>query len=93
MTTFNRPEYAVRHMHTLASDPDLLEVLDRLIIIDQGDDRVAKQGAYPAAAERLGDRFRLVEQANLGGSGGFARGMEEALRDEDSDYVLPPTTT
>ncbi|KQO04034.1 MULTISPECIES: glycosyltransferase [unclassified Arthrobacter] len=88
VTTFNRPEYAVRHMHTLASDPDLLEVLDRLIIIDQGDDRVAKQGAYPAAAERLGDRFRLVEQANLGGSGGFARGMEEALRDEDSDYVL-----
>ncbi|PPB50784.1 glycosyl transferase [Arthrobacter pityocampae] len=88
VTTFNRPEYAVRHMTTVANDADLLQVLDRLIIIDQGDDRVTDQADYAAAAARLGERFRLVEQANLGGSGGFARGMEEALRGEDSDYVL-----
>ncbi|BBE23325.1 glycosyl transferase [Arthrobacter sp. MN05-02] len=88
VTTFNRPEYAVRHMTTLADDADLLGVLDRLIIVDQGNDLVADQDGYASAAARLGERFRLVEQANLGGSGGFARGMEEALRAGDSGYVL-----
>jgi galactofuranosylgalactofuranosylrhamnosyl-N-acetylglucosaminyl-diphospho-decaprenol beta-1,5/1,6-galactofuranosyltransferase len=88
VTTFNRPEFAVRHMTTLAQDADLLEVLDRLIIVDQGSDKVADQAGYEPAAAQLGARFRLVEQANLGGSGGFARGMEEALRADDSAYVL-----
>jgi galactofuranosylgalactofuranosylrhamnosyl-N-acetylglucosaminyl-diphospho-decaprenol beta-1,5/1,6-galactofuranosyltransferase len=31
----------------------------------------------------LGDRLRIHDQPNLGGSGGFSRGMHEALTSTD----------
>ena len=36
----------------------------------------------------LGERLVLVRQQNLGGSGGFSRGMLEALERAESDGVL-----
>ncbi|WP_049822878.1 glycosyltransferase [Arthrobacter sp. H41] len=88
VTTFNRPDYALRHISTLADDAGVMEVLDRLIIVDQGTDKVRLQEGYSDAAAQLGEKFLLVEQANIGGSGGFARGMHETLEAGDSTYVL-----
>jgi galactofuranosylgalactofuranosylrhamnosyl-N-acetylglucosaminyl-diphospho-decaprenol beta-1,5/1,6-galactofuranosyltransferase len=56
--------------------------------VDQGTDLVSNQPGFPAAAEVLGDRLRVIRQANLGGSGGFGRAMLETLRGERSRYVL-----
>ena len=36
----------------------------------------------------LGSKLRVIEQPNLGGSGGFSRAMSEAVSRGDSDYVL-----
>ena len=88
VTTFNRPDFCVRHLTTFAESPDLLEVLDRLIITDQGNKRVRDEEGFEKAAAVLGTKFKLVEQGNLGGSGGFARGMFETVNEGESDYCL-----
>ncbi|WP_287931529.1 glycosyltransferase [Arthrobacter sp.] len=88
VTTFNRPDYCMKHLATLAESPELLESVDRLLITDQGTQKVRDQPGFEAAAARLGDKFTLIEQGNLGGSGGFARGMHETVKDGRSKYVL-----
>jgi galactofuranosylgalactofuranosylrhamnosyl-N-acetylglucosaminyl-diphospho-decaprenol beta-1,5/1,6-galactofuranosyltransferase len=88
ITTYNRPADCVSQMRLFAQSPDLLEVLDTLLIVDQGSKNVADAPGYDEAASALGDKFRLVHQPNLGGSGGFARGMYEGTRTTDADYVL-----
>jgi galactofuranosylgalactofuranosylrhamnosyl-N-acetylglucosaminyl-diphospho-decaprenol beta-1,5/1,6-galactofuranosyltransferase len=93
VTTFNRPDYCVKHLTTFADSPELLEVVDRLLITDQGTQKVRDQDGYTEAAARLGDKFSIIEQGNLGGSGGFARGMHETVEDGRSKYVLLWTTT
>lgn len=88
VTTFNRPSYCVNQIETIAHSADTREVLDKLYVIDQGTDHVEDQPAFAAAAEELGDQLSLIYQPNLGGSGGFSRGMYETVKAGDSDYVL-----
>ncbi|OZD42145.1 glycosyl transferase [Rhodococcus sp. 06-1477-1B] len=87
VTTYNKPDYCVETLKALADAPDVLDVVDRVFIIDQGTDLVEAQDAYPAVAERLGDTLQVLRQPNLGGSGGFARAMVETLAREGSDFV------
>jgi galactofuranosylgalactofuranosylrhamnosyl-N-acetylglucosaminyl-diphospho-decaprenol beta-1,5/1,6-galactofuranosyltransferase len=88
ITTFNRPDYCLRQLITLSGAPELDGVLDQVVIVDQGTDKVRDQPGFDEVAAAMGDRLRIVEQANLGGSGGFARGMLETLEAGRSDYVL-----
>lgn len=88
VTTFNRPDFCVRHLTTFAESEELRSILDRLIITDQGTQKVRDEQGFDEAAETLGDTFTLIEQGNLGGSGGFARGMLETLNDGRSTYVM-----
>ncbi len=87
ITTYNKPDYCVETLNALADAPDVLDVVDRVFLVDQGTDLVEAQDAYPAVAERLGDTLQLLRQPNLGGSGGFARAMVETLAREGSDFV------
>ncbi|KAB1663002.1 glycosyltransferase [Pseudoclavibacter sp. CFCC 13611] len=88
VTTFNRPSYCVNQIKTIAHSADTRAVLDKLYVIDQGTDHVEAQQAFPAAAAELGDQLALIYQPNLGGSGGFSRGMYETVKASTSDYVL-----
>ncbi|GAB3998972.1 glycosyltransferase [Nocardioides marmoraquaticus] len=88
ITTYNRPDFCVGQLTTLAARPDVLEIIDQVVVVDQGTQKVADHPDYAAAAEALGDRLRVVEQPNLGGSGGFSRGMHEAVSRGSADYVL-----
>lgn len=88
LTTFNRPADCLAQLHTLASSTLLDEVVDRIVVVDQGDDLLSAQPGFTDASRRLGARLQLVRQANLGGSGGFSRGMLEALRGGASDGVM-----
>lgn len=88
ITTFNRPKFCLDQLTVLSRAADVLDVIDEIIVVDQGTDLVRAQPGFPAIADALGDRLRLIEQANLGGSGGFSRAMIETLRSERADYVL-----
>ena len=87
ITTFNRPTYCTALLEQLASD-EIDGYVDEVLVIDQGTSAVRDDAAYPAAAARLGSMLRLVEQPNLGGSGGFSRAMLETLDVDRSSYVL-----
>ncbi|MBD0022262.1 glycosyltransferase [Gordonia pseudamarae] len=86
--TFNRPTDAVAALAALTSDPLVDAVVDAVLMPDQGTRKVVDEPGYTEAAAALGDRLHIFDQGNLGGSGGYARIMYEALRLTDSPYVL-----
>ena len=88
ITTFNRPDYCVALLRSLATEAGALELIDTIFVIDQGTKNVEDDPAFGDASESLGDKLQVIHQANLGGSGGFSRGMYEAAYGRDSKYVL-----
>jgi galactofuranosylgalactofuranosylrhamnosyl-N-acetylglucosaminyl-diphospho-decaprenol beta-1,5/1,6-galactofuranosyltransferase len=88
ITTFNRPTYLLDLLRQLGAAPDTLALVDEVVVVDQGTQQVRAQPDYDEAVAGLGERLRIIEQANVGGSGGFARGMYETLRAGRSRYVL-----
>ncbi|GAA3630083.1 glycosyltransferase [Microbacterium awajiense] len=88
ITTFNKPDYCVATLSALAEDRSLDDVVERVIVVDQGDRRVEAEEGFAAAASALGRRLRLVRQPNLGGSGGYARVMDEVDRSSEPFALL-----
>ena len=88
ITTFNRPAYCAALLHQLGVADELRDVVDEVVVVDQGSARVREDAAFPRAADSLGERLRVLVQGNLGGSGGFARAMLETLDVGRSDHVL-----
>ncbi|WP_222710302.1 glycosyltransferase [Quadrisphaera setariae] len=92
ITTLNRPDYCSRLLRTLgeAVQPGggLDGIVAEVVCTDQGTQLVSDDvEAFPDAQRLLGDRLTVIRQANLGGSGGFSRGMYEGLQ-RGHDYVL-----
>ena len=87
-TTLNKTDYIISNMNAMADDPDLLGVVDQILVVDHGSQKVVDAEGYAEVAARLDGRFEVIEQPNLGGSGGFARGQYEATVREISDYVI-----
>ncbi|MGZ4635399.1 glycosyltransferase [Oryzihumus sp.] len=88
ITTFNRPSYCTALLGQLGEAAELRDVVDEVLVIDQGTQNVRDDEGFAGAHAALGDRLRIVEQANLGGSGGFSRAMIETLDGGRSDHVL-----
>lgn len=88
ITSFNRPDEVLEQLRTLGDATDIHGLLDKVYVIDQGTQKVRDQAGFADAAKHLGDRLQVIEQGNLGGSGGFARSMDETVRAGQSDYVL-----
>ncbi|MCM3534322.1 galactofuranosylgalactofuranosylrhamnosyl-N-acetylglucosaminyl-diphospho-decaprenol beta-1,5/1,6-galactofuranosyltransferase [Cellulosimicrobium aquatile] len=88
ITTFNRADYCLETIRTVAESPEVREILDELIVVDQGTQRVRDQDGFPELEAEMGPQLKLVEQGNIGGSGGFSRGMYETLQSGKSDYVI-----
>lgn len=88
ITTFNRPDYCAETLIALGSSPTLMERIDRIYVVDQGNKYVTDDSQFPKVQELLGDHLRMIRQGNLGGSGGFARGMYESVTAGESGYHL-----
>src|SRR4051795_5080936 len=86
--TFNRPVDCVAALQTVAADPVLDGELAAVVVADQGNLNVRDEASFPEVAGLLGDRLHLVEQGNLGGSGGFARAMHETLTQTDATHLV-----
>lgn len=86
--TFNRPSDAVNALAALTSDPLVDEVITAVIVSDQGTQKAKDHPGFDAAAAALGDRLRIHNQPNLGGSGGYSRVMYEALKNTDCEQIL-----
>jgi len=88
ITTMNRQDFCAKLLTQLGESGRLAEVLDEVLVMEQGKEKVVGSEFFPAAQSSLGDRLRIIEQGNIGGSGGFARGQYEALKSGRSTYVL-----
>ncbi|MGH3327844.1 MAG: glycosyltransferase [Streptomycetales bacterium] len=88
ITTFNRPDFCVEQLRDLGQACDVMEVLDEVFVVDQGTERVEDHPDFAEASKGVAYRLRVIEQGNLGGSGGFSRAMDETLRANGSRYVL-----
>jgi galactofuranosylgalactofuranosylrhamnosyl-N-acetylglucosaminyl-diphospho-decaprenol beta-1,5/1,6-galactofuranosyltransferase len=86
--TFNRPADCVAALEALAGDDVVREQISTVIVADQGSKKVRDAAGFAAAEAALGGRLRLVEQGNLGGSGGFSRTMYESLTATDATHHL-----
>ncbi|SKC36041.1 glycosyltransferase [Krasilnikoviella flava] len=88
ITTMDKPEFCVATLRRIAASAPLAEAAGTVLVIDQGSRRVVDHPGYAEVAAALGDRLTVIDQRNLGGSGGFSRGMLEALDRPDADAVL-----
>ncbi|WGZ78448.1 glycosyltransferase [Arthrobacter sp. EM1] len=88
VTTFNRADYCSRTIAAIAADPALREVLHEMIVVDQGNEKVQDEADFDEIAADMGAQLRIINQPNLGGSGGFSRNMLETVNGDTADYVL-----
>jgi len=88
ITTFNRPDDCAAALSAIGEDPLVLDAIGAVFVADQGTKKLVDATGYRAAADVLGGRLRIHDQGNLGGSGGFSRGMYEALNTTDCQQIL-----
>ncbi len=88
MCTYNRPVDAVAALEALVQDDTVRDQLHLVVVADQGNKNVRDADHYPAVAHALGDRLRVIQQPNLGGSGGFARTMHESFTRSEATHIV-----
>ena len=86
-TTTIRPADCVVALQTLGEDQQVLDVVEKVVVADQGPQKIRDTEGFDEAARRLGDKLQVIEQANLGGSGGFTRVMYEGVYNADAAQV------
>ena len=88
ITTFDRPASCAALLTQLGRAPELDDLVDEVVVVDQGDRLVSDDPGFDDARQSLTGRLRVIRQPNLGGSGGFSRAMLETLDAGRSDHVL-----
>lgn len=88
ITSFNKPDEVVQKLRSLGDATDVHHLLDTVYVVDQGNTRASNHPGFEDAAKKLAGQVQVIEQGNLGGSGGFSRSMDETVRAGKSDYVL-----
>ncbi|MHB1424480.1 MAG: glycosyltransferase, partial [Gemmataceae bacterium] len=86
--TFNRASQLIRNVATLLHDPDVAELLEGIVVVDQGREKVRDHRGFAALARAATGRLHLVEQDNRGGAGGFTRCLLEAQSMDSATHVL-----
>ncbi|PNI10116.1 glycosyl transferase [Arthrobacter sp. AFG7.2] len=87
ITTLNKTDFCLNNLRLLADSKEALEHVQEILIVDQGTQKLAEAEGFDDVKKSLNGKLRIINQSNLGGSGGFARGMFEAV-ENGSDYVL-----
>ena len=88
ITTMNRPDFCAKLLAQMGNDPGVQSLLDEVLVMEQGSQKVVDSPQFPGAQAALGDKLRVIEQGNIGGSGGYARGQYEAVRKGTATYVM-----
>jgi galactofuranosylgalactofuranosylrhamnosyl-N-acetylglucosaminyl-diphospho-decaprenol beta-1,5/1,6-galactofuranosyltransferase len=88
ITTMNRPDFCAKLLTQIGSDDGVHAILDEVIVAEQGTQKVADDERFGEAEESLRGKLRVIEQGNMGGSGGYARAQLETLKADRSTYML-----
>src|SRR5689334_20189397 len=85
--TYNRVDDCLATLTALGSDPEALAAVTTVRVVDQGTDPCESRLEFAEIATALEGRLRYVRQPNLGGAGGFTRGMYEATAGAPEDEI------
>ena len=95
--TYNRDRPLAELLARLAGDPEAVESIAGLVVVNNGRPGLPARLGTARMPTRLRERLHIVEQANVGGAGGFARGLLEAREAGgthailmDDDVVIEP---
>ncbi|WP_228545786.1 glycosyltransferase [Microcella flavibacter] len=88
VTTLNRTAYCLALLRSLSTDEDLLDGVHEITVVDQGTQLLRDEPGFDEVQQVLGTRLRVIEQKNVGGSGGFSRGMLEAIDQDGPEHVM-----
>jgi len=75
--TYNRADDCVNTLTAISEDPAFLQSADAVYVVDQGNDRVDSRPGFAKVSAALGEKLVYITQPNLGGAGGFTRGLFE----------------
>ncbi|MGH3787373.1 MAG: glycosyltransferase [Pseudonocardiaceae bacterium] len=100
--TYNRADDCLHTMKTLSLDDTTLSMVDMIYVVDQGNDTVESRPGFADVRRVLGSKLHYLRQPNLGGAGGFSRGLYEVMEVGqtqpahilfmDDDIMLEPDT-
>ncbi|MDR0884885.1 MAG: glycosyltransferase family 2 protein [Clostridiales Family XIII bacterium] len=94
ITTYNKQNDVLKNLYELANADMLLHITDKIVVVDQSESGheilVGPQSAIETDSKLriLSEKLQVVSQPNLGGSGGYSRGMYESLKSDNVGYVL-----
>jgi len=88
ITTMNRPDFCAKLLGQIGADEVLRPYLDEVLVMEQGTQKVVDSPDFAKAEASLGSTLRMIEQGNLGGSGGYARGQLESVRKGTATYLM-----
>ncbi len=83
--TFNRVEDCLNTLAALLDDPFARGCVADVRVVDQGTDPLQGRDRFAGIAEAFGEQLRYQRQPNLGGAGGFTRGLFEATAGDPAD--------
>ncbi|PTR24239.1 galactofuranosylgalactofuranosylrhamnosyl-N-acetylglucosaminyl-diphospho-decaprenol beta-1,5/1,6-galactofuranosyltransferase [Rhodococcus sp. OK519] len=86
--TFNRADDCADTVAAIAGDERMVAGIDAVYVVDQGTDHVSDRELFTEVAAKLGDKLVYLRQPNLGGAGGFTRGMYEVSAINEHANVL-----
>ncbi|EHK84215.1 putative glycosyltransferase [Saccharomonospora azurea SZMC 14600] len=85
--TMNRADDCLSNLYALADSLPALDTLDAIYVADQGTDTVDSREGFAEVAKRLGDKLHYIKQPNLGGAGGFTRGLFEVAGNTETEHA------
>ncbi|MBP2364644.1 glycosyltransferase [Pseudonocardia parietis] len=83
--TYNRVEDCLNTLQALLDDPVALGRVGPVRVVDQGSDPLESRDRFTTVADAFGEQLVYQRQPNLGGAGGFTRGLYEATAGEPAD--------
>ncbi|MGH3942222.1 MAG: glycosyltransferase [Pseudonocardiaceae bacterium] len=100
--TYNRADDCLSTLKTLSLDDTTLSMVNAVYVVDQGNDTVESRSGFADVQRALGPKLHYLRQPNLGGAGGFTRGLYEVMKAGpaehadimfmDDDIMLEPDT-
>ncbi len=89
ITTMNRPDFCAALLTQIGSDAGVARPSStRSWSPSRAPRRSPTTRGFPPRRRALGDKLRVIEQGNMGGSGGYARSQLETLEAGRSTYMM-----
>ncbi|MBC3194373.1 glycosyltransferase [Pseudonocardia sp. C8] len=83
--THNRVEDCLNTLQSLVDDTEARARVALVRVVDQGSDPLESRDRFAAIADAFGTQLVYQRQPNLGGAGGFTRGLYEATAGDPAD--------